>query len=696
MSTVVLVAVGACTSTPTTISEQPTPSPTTVTTFVALDPGPVLEPVRRADRPIYFVMTDRFWNGDPTNDRGGSDSDDPLVTGFLPTDEGFYQGGDLVGLTARLDYIAGLGIDAIWITPPLVNRAVQGNGTVAGSSAGYHGYWITDFTRIDPHLGGDAAMDSFIAAAHERDIRVYFDIVLNHTADVIGYEEGSTAYRSQNVAPYRDAEGNLLDVTGDPFPLVAEFPYTPTFGSEQDSTVKQPQWLNDPSRYHNRGNSNFRDESSLMGDFFGLDDLFTEDPVVRQGMIAIYNDLIDRFDIDGFRVDTAKHVDDGFWKVFLPGVLDHAAGMGKDDFFIFAEVFDGSPITVSRFSTTLGFSSTLDFPFHFALDGYLRRGDAAVLAKLFDDDDWYTDVDSNAASLVTFVGNHDIGRIGSMLRSLSEDEAVSKESMAFDLLFLTRGIPVVYYGDEQGFTGDGGDKAARQTMFASQVPAYLDDAILGTEAGHADDRLDPAHPLYRHIAALAELRRTHPALNRGAQITRLAKDGVFAFSRVDRQERIEYLVIVNAGPATRVEVPTGSPGRLFGAVYGAEFGLEADAFGVVTVDLERGSTLVLAADSRMPTPSVPFSVETGAVTVPAQRRKIEAKVSDGRYAEVTFAVSVDGGDPILLGTDDAPPYRVYVDGASIPAGDSHQVVVTAVDLTGNIAVARASLTVLSR
>ena len=146
-------------------------------------------------------MTDRFANGDASNDAGGI-AGDRLSTGFDPTDKGFYNGGDLAGLRENLDYIDGLGTSAIWLTPSFKNKPVQGTG--ANVSAGYHGYWITDFTQIDPHLGTNAELEALIAEAHAKGIKVYFDIITNHTADVISYQEGQYSYVDQATSPYRD------------------------------------------------------------------------------------------------------------------------------------------------------------------------------------------------------------------------------------------------------------------------------------------------------------------------------------------------------------------------------------------------------------------------------------------------------------------------------------------------------------
>ena len=154
---------------------------------------------------FYFVMTDRFANGDPANDKGGL-TGDRLSTGLDPTDKGFYHGGDLKGLISKLDYIKELGTTAIWLTPSFVNKPVQ--GSPGQESAGYHGYWITDFTQIDPHLGTNDDMKALIAAAHKKGMKVFFDIITNHTADVIDYAQEQYTYISKATSPYRTLNGD--------------------------------------------------------------------------------------------------------------------------------------------------------------------------------------------------------------------------------------------------------------------------------------------------------------------------------------------------------------------------------------------------------------------------------------------------------------------------------------------------------
>ncbi len=224
-------------------------------------------------------------------------------------------------------------------------------GAPGGISAGYHGYWQIDYSSIDPHFGTNAEMQALVDEAHTLGIDIFFDIVANHTGDVITYDEvprpADPPYISKADAPYLDATGAPFDDrdyagTGT-FPTLdaaVSFPYTPTFDTVADETIKSPAFLNDPVNYHNRGNSTFTGENSLYGDFFGLDDLFTEKPEVQDGLIDVFKDMVTDYDIDGFRIDTVKHVNDEFWQAFGPELRAHASSLGKDDFFMFGEVFD--------------------------------------------------------------------------------------------------------------------------------------------------------------------------------------------------------------------------------------------------------------------------------------------------------------------------------------------------------------------
>jgi neopullulanase len=519
------------------------------------------------DEVIYFLLPDRFENGDPRNDRGGL-TGDRLATGFDPTGKGFYHGGDLKGLIEHLDYIQGLGATAIWLSPVFKNKPVQ--GLPGQESAGYHGYWITDFTRVDPHLGTDADFKALVDAAHARGLKVYMDIIANHTADVIQFAEcagrNDCPYRSVADYPYQRRSGvngpainpgfaGHGDGSAANFARLKDPNYAYTVRiPPAEQHIKSPAWLNDPIFYHNRGDSTFRGESSQQGDFVGLDDLFTEHPRVVQGMIDIYGSWIDRFGVDGFRIDTAQHVNAEFWQAFVPAMLAKAQARGIPHFHIFGEVAtsDMDPAHTAVNTRVDKLPAVLDFAFARAvIDVVADSKGTDELVKLFRADPLYEGGAEGALQLPTFLGNHDAGRFGMFVRRImpqaSDSEVLQRVMLGHAMLLTLRGVPTIYSGDEQGFAGDGGDQDAREDMFASRVAVYNDNRLIGTSATTAQANFNPNHPIYREIAALARIRTGHAALTRGRQQVRFASDkpGLFAVSRFDPGDGREMLLLFN-------------------------------------------------------------------------------------------------------------------------------------------------------
>ena len=560
------------------------------------------------DEIIYFLLPDRFENGDPSNDRGGLKGD-RLKTGFDPAHKGFYHGGDLKGLISRLDYIQGLGATAIWLAPIFKNKPVQ--GAAGQESAGYHGYWVTDFTRVDPHFGTNEDFGALVDAAHARGMKVYMDIIPNHTADVIYYAEcegGSCPYRSIADYPYQRRggvdgpsinagfDGTNFDRLTDP-----NWAYTVRVPAAEKS-VKVPAWLNNPIYYHNRGNSTFRGESMLPGEHTGLDDLFTENPRVRRGMIEIYGSWIDRFGIDGFRIDTARHVEPEFWREFLPAMLERAKARGIANFHIFGEVADPDPSALARFTRDDKLPAVLDFAFASAVHE-VASGKVGTdkLEALFAADVLYEGGRATARKLPTFIGNHDfVARPATFIKAnspqASAEELLKRVELANVLLFTARGVPTIYSGDEQGFVGDGGDQDAREDMFPSKVASYNDNKLLGTNATTAQSNFDTKHPLYRLIAQLADMRKRTAALRHGDTVFRAGdeKPGLLAFSRLFDGK--EVLVALNTSPqpiAHNVAVEVGS--QRFSALAG-QCATEASAPGSVRISLAGFGYAVCAAE----------------------------------------------------------------------------------------------------
>ncbi|WP_338676287.1 pullulanase-type alpha-1,6-glucosidase [Streptomyces sp. SCSIO 30461] len=658
---------------------------------------------------FYFVLPDRFANGDRANDRGGL-SGSRLETGHDPEDKGFYQGGDLKGLTQRLDYIKGLGTTAIWLAPIFKNRPVQGTGKggtsqaegSGGASAGYHGYWITDFTQVDPHFGSNADLTKLIDKAHAKGMKVFFDVITNHTADTVDYAEKKYGYRPKGAYPYLDEDGRPFDDRADHAAAgkvdADSFPYTPVQGPGR--IAKVPAWLNDPTMYHNRGDSTWAGESAEYGDFVGLDDLWTERPEVVDGMEKIYEKWVRDFRIDGFRIDTVKHVGLDFWTQWATALDAYAAKRGREDFFMFGEVYSADTAVTSPYVTRGRLDATLDFPFQDAARAYASQGAGADrLAKVFADDYRYTTDKANAYEQVTFLGNHDMGRIGTFLKQdnpgADDAELLKRARLANELMFLGRGNPVVYYGDEQGFTGAGGDKDARQTLFASKTADYLDDDQLGTDRTHAEDAYDPSHPVYRSIAALSLLTRQHPALRDGVQQERYAggaEKSVYAFSRTDPRQRVEYVVATNNATAPKtVTLPVDAAD--FRVLYGGSgAGSVGAEDGKITVTVPALSSLVLRATAPLAAPAAKPSLTLKAPAAGATGIvELTADVRGGQLNRVVFTAQTGNGKWRTLGTADHAPYKV-TQHITAPAGTPLRYKAVAVDILGRTAGALASST----
>lgn len=511
-----------------TKAQQDTPSQQDKTSYLNRD---------IKDDVFYFVMPDRFYNADTSNDEG-SKTVSISSGGFDPKSTGHYHGGDIKGLTAKLDYLQDMGVTAVWLTPILRNQAVQGD------SAGYHGYWPLDFTEIDPHLGTNADLVEFIDAAHAKNMKVFFDIITNHTADVIKYEECHnnlevTFSTSNQLCEYK----TLAQVKqGDAYTA-----YVP----DEHKNLKTPAWLNDPAFYHNQGDSTWQGENSVYGDFMGLDDVDTDNPEVVKGMIDIFNNLITEFKPDGFRIDTVKHVNIEFWQQFTPAITEHAKSEGIPQFFVFGEVYDGNPEVLSYFTTVGKMPSVLDFAFQYRTkDVFAYNKGTDNLTELFEKDSLYLDEDSSASLLMNFVSNHDVGRLGYTLDqsmpNASDEEKVKRAALSNALMYFARGIPVIYYGDEQGFTGDGGDRGAREDMMPSVTPSYNDNVLHGTTKTTADDNFDKTHPLYQKFAEFAAVYQANIALRQGEQQVLMSskEPGVFAFSRVTDNQNL--VVVFNS------------------------------------------------------------------------------------------------------------------------------------------------------
>jgi glycosidase len=651
-----------------------------------------------ASQRIYFVMPDRYANGDPSNDLGGL-TGPASVTGYDPADPGYFHGGDLKGLDGNLQRIKNLGFTALWITPVLKQQ------TTMGGSAAYHGYWGLDFTAVDPHLGSDQDFADLVSDAHELGLKVYLDVVVNHTGDVITLANGGT----YSDIPFRDCHGHFFKaanyVTAEHFPCLAarympEVPYV----LPADRHVKKPEWLNDPLNYHDRGNIDFGSCSTQcfeQGDFFGLDDLFTEKPNVMKGLAQIYASWISRFHVDGFRVDTAKHVNAAFFKLWVPRIRAAAKAAGTStDFPIFGEVTLTDAIDLSDYVRTRGVPEVLDFPFQQVASSYAAGFSGAKgIAQRLEDDDYFRLPDGSPPAFPTFLGNHDMGRAAQQILSqspgLSPAALVSHVLLGYDLLYLLRGAPVVMYGDEVGMIGSGGDKAARQDMFPTQVGEWQTESRVGSPPIRKGSSFDMSgNPIGGQLKILAGLRDSYPALSTGASVVRYANGPVLVVSRIDVTSGSELITAFNnGGTAATVTVPTGTPGTTWEVAFGT--GTATAVSGSrLTLTVPPVSALLARPGAPIPTAAPPPPVLRAGPDPISAYYALTATVT-GVPVTVAFAARVPGGAWHRLDVDDSTPYRAFLDPARYKKGSRLQVVAIARGFDGATSVSKV-LTVAPR
>ena len=585
---------------------------------------------------IYFVMTDRYKNGNPANDKGGIDSSSPNSTGYSPTDISWSHGGDLAGLSdgcSRTDgtgdglpRIKKMGFGAVWITPPFKQNFVQ------GQSSAYHGYWINDFTSIDPHWGTNAEFKSFVDCAHRLGMKVIVDIVMNHTGDVISYRDGSYNFRS---TPNSTAN-------------------VPSWATN----LKAPAWLNDVSNYHNQGNvQDWGNQAQYQnGDFFGLDDIKTENDVVVQGFADVYSKWVNDFGVDGFRIDTAKHVDNAYFSKWWPKVVSQTSNsmLNKNQkLFAYGEYYDSNSTTLANYMRKYGLPSVLDFAFQGKALAFASGGGASNLTEVLNNDNNFITKTKSPYDLVTFLGNHDMGRAAFLLNQSGTTRAQSL-LLAHDMMFLTRGIPSVYYGDEVGIVGSGGDKGARQDMFPTQVSQWKTEGrVWGNPIG-SDSSLTATTPLTTRITQLNTLRKQYPALATGSETTRLVDANVLAISRFDSQDRREYVVAFNSGNSAKtVKIPTSTASSSWQALLTGST-LNSSVTGELSVSVPARSTLVYRANSQLPAANESVPVTLGAQLDSASKAVVlSSGVNSQDLGSVTFVMKNGTGPWTAIGTDDS-------------------------------------------
>ncbi len=489
------------------------------------------------DQVVYFVMTDRFDDGDPANDDQGTGEYDPA-------DGAKFSGGDLAGLARRLGYIQGLGATAVWITPPVANQ--WWNPRVR--YGGYHGYWASDFTAVDPHLGNLDDYRALSRALHGRGMYLVQDVVLNHVGDWFSYPRGWT--------PGKPAEGFVLTPDGQGRTAPAQAPFSRNDARDPAQRAEGVyHWTPDITDY---------DDPRQLSDWqlAGLDDLDTAKPEVRRALRAAYGGWIRDVGVDAFRLDTAFYVPHADLRDFMrsddpqaPGMARAAAATGRDHFLVFGEGFgidrgceDVQERRIEGYVRDADgpvLPGMLNFPLYGALSEVFARG--APTARLGCRIRLGMQRHAHPELMPSFVDNHDVDRF-----LAGGSEAALKQALL--AIMTLPGIPVVYYGTEQGFTGQ------RAAMFA------------GGYGSGGRDHFDAQAPLYRYLQGAIALRRHHKVFSRGTP-TVLREDaagaGAFAY-RMDGEDGAALVAFNTADHEVLLDnLDTGlPPGSVLRGLFG--------------------------------------------------------------------------------------------------------------------------------
>ncbi|WP_150539512.1 alpha-amylase [Actinobacillus vicugnae] len=486
---------------------------------------------------VYFVLTDRFYNGDPSNDHSYGRRNDGMQ------EIGTFHGGDLKGLTQKLDYLQELGVNVLWISSPLE----QIHGWVGGGEKGdfphyaYHGYYHQDWTKIDANMGSEQELQHLIEQAHQRGIRVIFDIVMNHTgyatlADMQEFGFGSlhlkgdeiqqtlgekwtnwTPKSGQNWHSFNNfinfsdknawakwwgkdwVRSDLGDYDSPKFDdLRMSLASLPDLKTEAQQAVKLPQF------FANKHTNAIERENTTVADY----------------LIGWLSDWVRKYGVDGFRVDTAKHVEKNSWlalkqsaeKALQEWQAHNPQQQFNDKFWMVGEAWGHTVIKSDYFQH--GFDAMLNFDFQDQ-----AKQSLACFANI---EPTYQKMSEKLTdfNMLSYLSSHDTRLF---FHSDSERD-FNKQKTAANLLMLAPGAVQIFYGDESG----------------REFGSTGSDPIQGTRSDMNWDSLknkQTNQALKSHWQILANFRKNHIAVGKGEQ-TITSNERYFAFSRSYQNDQI--------------------------------------------------------------------------------------------------------------------------------------------------------------
>ncbi|MCD6105473.1 MAG: alpha-amylase [Thermosipho sp. (in: Bacteria)] len=447
------------------------------------------------DKVIYFLMIDRFNDGDLSNNDQGFGE-------FNPKDYRKYSGGDLQGIIDKIDYIKALGVDGIWITPPVANQWWD----PWVNYGGYHGYWARDFKKVDEHFGSLEDYKKLSKILHENDMFLIQDIVVNHVGNYFRFKNGKFEINEKSI------------------PTSAPTQYPFNMNNYNDLSQREMNiyhWTEDIKDYKDKN-------QKLNFQLSGLDDLNTENPLVQKILKDSYKYWIKEVDVDGFRVDTAMYVPKNFWKDFF--LNEDGIRTQKENFISFGEVWLTSKPLSDEAEKEIetyfdyGFNAMLDFPLNEEIKRVIKGGQPTkYLAYRLERRNQLL----NKGLLVTFIDNHDMERF---LKGTQPN--VLKQALLF--IMTIPGMPVIYYGTEQYFI------ETRASMFKT-----------GWGSNNVD-HFDKNNDLYEFIRNIIAFRKQHPATRYGKVVPVYSENSSGILAYFLKSESEELFVVMNTSDIKKV------------------------------------------------------------------------------------------------------------------------------------------------
>lgn len=485
---------------------------------------------------VYFLLTDRFNNGNPANDHAYGRKDDAAVArGFM--------GGDLAGVTAKIKegYFDDLGVDAIWISPPVEQiHGATDEGT--GKTYGFHGYWARDFTSVDANLGTEKDVRDLVEAAHARGIRVLLDVVMNHTGPVTAEDPvwPSDWVRTGPVCTFKDVH-TTVDCT-----LVKNLPDIRT---DSNANVALPPFL--VAKWKQEGR--YEREVKELDDFFRRTG-YPRAP--RYYLMKWHADWVRKYGFDGFRADTVKHTEPGVWKDLkkvasaayedwkrTPAGREAVARIGNQPFFMTSEVYgysikNGREFTYDGGTKVDYFNNGFDSMINFSM----ARDAHQSYEQLFSDYSGLLNGPLKGVSVLNYIDSHDDANPFDGARQYPFEEA--------NKLLLAPGEAQIYYGDETArvlkVDGAEGDANLRSFMNWDQLKSNARVGMFGV----AEVR--------DYWARLGRFRHAHPAV--GAGVHQMIAPIPYTFKRTYDKDGVTDRVVVALGLPQDHAVPISVAG----------------------------------------------------------------------------------------------------------------------------------------